>query len=88
MKTISALKLIKAIRKDKSWVAHEVVHSATESIRVSIEEWYAEKSRADQFEALLREARSELHCILYENMWTKRMELCRRIDAALKGEQQ
>lgn len=45
-------------------------------------------THAAVLEALLREAQSELHLTLYEHMWTKRMELCRRIDAALKGEQQ
>jgi len=56
-------------------------------------------SRADRLEALLREARIDLeHYVTneypkhlhpyYERRWNRDMELCRRIDAELKGEQQ
>ena len=57
-----------------------------------------EKARAERLEALLREARSDLEAYItheypkdehpyYERMWNLDMELCRRIDAALKGEE-
>ena len=56
-------------------------------------------SRAARLAALLREARIDLeHYITheypkhlhpyYERQWNRDMELCRRIDAELKGEQQ
>lgn len=84
----STLKLIEAIRANQVYVTDEVVHSATDRISTLIAERDSEKARVDRLESLLREAQSELHHILYKNMWTKRMELCRRIDAALKREQQ
>lgn len=54
------------------------------------------RDRAEQLEALLREARSDLEVYItneypkdkhpyYEGKWNRDMELCRRIDAALKG---
>lgn len=57
------------------------------------------EARADRLEALLREARIDLeHYVTheypkhlhpyYERQWNRDMELCRRIDAELKGEQQ
>ena len=56
------------------------------------------EARAERLEALLREARRDLEVYItheypkdehpyYERMWNLDMELCRRIDAALKGEE-
>lgn len=75
--------LIAQLRDSKGWP--NLGNAAADRVSTLIEEKNAQKARADRLEVLLREAKRELHRTLYENMWTKRMELCRRIDAELKG---